>query len=140
MLRFYKSQIGVGIHHNAQLLRAESRSPFGRKLPKGLVLAFVLITCAASQQLSAAVDSNAIMGFETPPAWIANGNAASDTMVSATTTRTQGSFAYALANPANLTTLTSMPVASTPRALAGLGNPGAIFEVDVMLPVQQGNP
>lgn len=97
----------------------------------------VFVARAAAQPL---LDSNAIMGFETPLAWIAEGNRASGTIVSATTTRTQGSFAYALSNPANLMTLTSLPVASTAKALAGVGNAGAVFEVDVMLPTQQGNP
>jgi hypothetical protein len=53
--------------------------------------------------------------------------------------RTQGKFAYAIAHPSNLVTLASMPVASTATALQGAANIGAIFEVDVMLPVQHGN-
>jgi hypothetical protein len=99
-----------------------------------------MIGGAAAQVASTTLDSNAIMGFETPAAWIALSDRASSTTVSSTTTRTQGSFAYALMNPGDLTTLTSLPVASTARALTGVGDVGALLQVDVMLPTQQGNP
>jgi hypothetical protein len=103
-----------------------------------LALAHASVVGASAQTLST-LDSNSIMGFETPAGWIAESSSPS-TIVSSTTTRTQGSFAYALSNPANLVTITSLPVASTATALAGVGNLGAIFEVDVSLPIQQGNP
>jgi hypothetical protein len=80
------------------------------------------------------------MGFESPAGWIISGNASINTTASPTTTRTQGNFALALGNPADLTKLTSAPVASIASALSGVGNAGALFEVDVMLPIQQGNP
>jgi hypothetical protein len=79
------------------------------------------------------------MGFETPAAWIARSKGEDSTQVSSTTMRTQGSFAYALTNPGDSTTLTSLPVVSTAKALAGVGDKGAFFEVDVRLPGPQGD-
>jgi hypothetical protein len=84
------------------------------------------------------VDSDAIMGFETTAGWSLMASAKSTT-ASSTTTRTQGSFALSLDGPSNRTTLTSLPVASTASALAGVGDVGAMFEVDVLLPLVQGN-
>jgi hypothetical protein len=117
-----------------------------------IVLVLMLVAVAASQGLAApsidqtssalpaALDSNAILGFETAAAWTPKGDTASGTFASATATRTQGVFAYALMNPSNLTfALTSAPVASTATALAGVGNLGATFQVDVMLPTELGN-
>jgi hypothetical protein len=113
-----------------------------------LVLAFVagsvrLRASSPDQALAPLVtitDANAIMGFETPVAWTPKGDSASGTSAAATTTRTQGRFAYAVMNPSNLTTaLTSAPVASTATALAGIGDPGAALQVDLMLPTQLGN-
>lgn len=94
---------------------------------------------ALCQSLSTAPSSNAILGFETPLAWNAKSSTSSMIMVSATNIRTQGSFAYVVSNPGNLVTLTSAPVASTASALAGLGDAGASFAVDVLLPAQVGN-
>ena len=105
-----------------------------------LLLILSAATQAFSQNTSTALDSNLVMGFETPFGWSIMGNSAIATFATSTNIRTQGSYAYALGNPANLTTLTSAPVASTATALSGVGNPGALFEVDVMLPTQQGNP
>lgn len=82
-----------------------------------------------------ALDVNAIMGFETPAGWMATGSSGT----SSTTTRTQGSFAYAVSNPADPTTLTSMQVSSTANALAGASATGSVFEVDVLPPSETGN-
>ncbi|HYM06714.1 MAG TPA: hypothetical protein VEU11_09155, partial [Terriglobales bacterium] len=123
----------------APLWRAEARSRLTRNVSTGIALALMFINCAAAQQLSTALDSNAIMGFETPAGWFVTGNNATIPTESPTTTRTQGKSALAVTIPSNLTKLTSMPVASTATALAGVGNSGAIFQVDVMLPLQQGN-
>ncbi len=79
-------------------------------------------------------DSNAVMGFEILNDWNASSSGASET-----TTRTEGTSAYALKNSSNLVTLTSIPVSSTATALAGVGEAGALFEVDVMPPVSTGN-
>ena len=118
----------------------------------GIALGLAFIDGAAAQQLppplnpnaasnvQAAMDSNSIMGFETPAGWSVKGNQATTPQESATATRTQGLFALAIQTPSNLTKLTSLPVASTAAALAGIGASGASFHVDVMLPVQQGNP
>lgn len=123
-----------------------SKQPgFRQKHPilEAIALAFVLVIGtrgrASAQQLSTPIDSNAVMGFETPAAWAAKSSTSSGIKVSSTTTRTQGNFAYAITNPGNLVTMTSAPVASTATALTGVGNPGALFQVDVMLPAQVGN-
>jgi hypothetical protein len=112
-------------------------SRYIRKLSERIALILVLIGGSAVSS-SAQVDSNATMGFETPQAWWPISRFG--TIASATTTRTQGSFAYSLAQPSEQTTLISLPVASTAKALAGLDDAGATFEVDVMLPTQLGNP
>lgn len=103
-----------------------------------MTMAFALIAGAAAQvppPISDPNASNPIMGFETTEGWIVRSGSIA-TRVSSTTTRTQGSLALALVNPPNLTTLTSLPVPSTAGALAGVGDLGAIFEVDVMLPAR----
>jgi hypothetical protein len=82
-----------------------------------------------------ALDMNAILGFETPAAWMATGTGGT----TSTTTRTQGSFAYAVSNPTDPTTLTSMQVSSTATGLAGASNIGSMFEVDVLPPSESGN-
>jgi len=75
------------------------------------------------------------MGFETTSGWAVK-SASAFTGVASTTTRTQGSFAFALLNPPARATLTSLPVVSTAGALTGVGDTGALFEVDVMLPAE----
>jgi hypothetical protein len=85
------------------------------------------------------VDPDAVMGFETTAGWTLTGSAKTTSDSSITMPRIQGSFALALAGPSNLTTLTSLPVASAAAALAGVGDVGAMFEVDVEIPLQQGN-
>src|SRR6266851_1593023 len=99
-----------------------------------------VVSGAAAQTASTAIDSNSIMGFESPLTWTAKSSTSAMITVSATKTRTQGSFAYAVSNPGNLVTMTSAQVASTASALAGVGNQGALFQVDILLPVQVGNP
>jgi hypothetical protein len=94
---------------------------------------------AALAQPIAALDSNAILGFENPAGWSLTGNSSTVPTKASTTTRTQGNSALSVHTPSNLTKVTSMPVTSTARALAGVGNVGAIFQVDLMLPLQQGN-
>lgn len=99
-----------------------------------VALAFAVIGCVAAQ------DSNAIMGFESTGAWVTNGNSSPPGfMVSSSTQRTQGNAAYAISNPSNLVKVTSLPVSSSAAALAGIGDPGAILQLDLLIPVQQGN-
>lgn len=102
-------------------------------------LALVLIAGAAAQAPLTTLAPDAIMGFETPAGWSAGGQGFFSTTVSSTTTRTQGNFALAVKDGFLQTTLTSMPVASTAAALAGVGNNGAIFEVDILPPTQRDN-
>ncbi len=105
----------------------------------GIVSTTLLLAAGAAAQVRLAVpDSNAIMGFETPAGWIVSPNQAISTTLASTTARTQGNFALALTNPAELNNLTSLPVSSTATALGGIGNPGAMFEIDVMPPTIQG--
>src|SRR5260370_15512975 len=111
-----------------------------KDLTFGTLIALVVVvgsgSSASAQQLSTTIDSNSVMGFETPFAWAAKSSTSSMIMRSATTTRTQGKFAYAVTNPGHLVTMTSAPVASTATVLAGVGNAGALFQVDVFLPTQ----
>jgi hypothetical protein len=100
------------------------------------ILACAFIGSAAAQIPLPPLPPNAInpvMGFETVEGWIVKSSFPS-TRVSSTTTRTQGSFALALVNPASGTTMTSLRVPSTASALGGVGETGAIFEVDLMPP------
>src|ERR1700687_2941133 len=100
------------------------------------VLFLGLWSTLLTASVNAQVDSDAIMGFESPSAWMVRGERAIRTTVSATTIRTQGSLALAVTNPGEEIELTSLPVASHAKALAGVGDAGAFFEVDVMLPTQ----
>jgi hypothetical protein len=110
---------------------------FNSAVLRSIALALVLVAGVVAQPFAITLDSNAIMGFETPAGWLVKGNGEDPTRGVSTTTRTQGSFALSLANAANQTTLTSLPVASTARALAGVGDAGAVFEVDVMAPAHE---
>lgn len=127
----------------ALLKCSELRSSFAQSVAKGVALVLALVPwiapSATAQQQSTAIDSNSVMGFETPFAWTAKSSASSMISVFSTTKRTQGSFAYAVSDAGNLVTLTSAPVSSTATALAGVGNAGALFQVDVLLPTQVGN-
>lgn len=94
----------------------------------------------ASHNPNISPDSNAIMGFEVANAWQARIlGFFPDMNVSSTTTRTQGAAAFAVSNPPILMTLTSNPIGSTATALAGIGNKGALLQIDLQLPVQGGN-
>jgi len=110
------------------------------------LIVIVVVLCGTSsaapaqtQTASTKLDSNAIMGFETPLGWVAKSSTSSMITVSSTTTRTQGNSAYVVTNPGNLVTMTSAAVVSTATALAGVGNAGALFQVDVFLPTLVGN-
>ncbi len=80
-------------------------------------------------------DPNAIMGFENVGSWsVRTDGLFPDMNVQSSTDRTQGSAAFAVINPPSLITLTSRPVASTANALTGIGNRGALLQLDVQLP------
>lgn len=111
------------------------------RLPKGFVWVLALFAAtAAAQQAPTTTDSNAIMGFETLGAWSVKGSSTSPRFsVAITAYRTQGTAALAIANPSNTTKVVSQPIASTATALAGIGDAGARLQIDVLIPVQQGN-
>src|SRR5215471_12527370 len=106
----------------------------------------LLLAGLPGRALATSLDPNVILEFETPAAWrTRHGTAA------ATDVRTQGTAAYELTVPARheqdcdedcdqedddgvATDLTSAPVASTGTALAGIGEAGATFALDVLLP------
>jgi hypothetical protein len=105
-----------------------------------LVVALLFVAPAAAQQTQAPLDPNAIMGFENLGTWKVTGNSSPPGfMVASTSMRTQGSAAYSIANPPNLVKVISQPIASTATALTGIGEPGALLQIDVLIPVQQGN-
>jgi hypothetical protein len=106
---------------------------------KSMAVLVLFAAAAAAQLAPLTVDQNAVLGFETIAGWTSTGNTATAPVETSTTTRTQGSFALSVKTPSNLTKVTSTPVSSTATALVGVGNAGAILEVDVMLPTQQGN-
>jgi hypothetical protein len=83
----------------------------------------------------AKITPNAIMGFENSGGWgVTTNSVVSDFSVQSTTIRTQGVAAYAVNNPPSLFQLISRPVASTASALAGIGNSGALLQLDVEIP------
>lgn len=93
-----------------------------------------------AQQSQGVLDPNAIMGFETLGTWRVIGNSSPPGFAAQTTTdRTQGNAAYSISNPPNLTKVISQPIASTATALAGIGNSGALLQIDVLIPLLQGN-
>src|SRR5579863_7029432 len=103
-------------------------------------LAILLIASAVAQQSPNVLDPNAITGFESLGTWQVTGNSSPPGfLASVTTNRTQGNAAYSVANPPNLVKLISQPIASTATALQGIGNSGALLQMDILLPVQQGN-
>jgi hypothetical protein len=114
-----------------------------RKLATAGSLAFALVFvagAAAQQDSPTAPNSNNIMGFEANGTWIVTGNSSPPGFSAGiTTNRTQGSAAYAVANPPNQVKITSQPIASTATALAGIGDNGALLQIDVLIPLQQGN-
>jgi hypothetical protein len=81
------------------------------------------------------ITPNAIMGFENSGGWgVTTNSVVSDFSVQSTTIRTQGVAAYAVNNPPSLFKLISRPVASTASALSGIGNSGALLQLDVEIP------
>ena len=107
---------------------------------KSFALALIL-TSAGFGQISISqinpTPPDAVMGFETATGWVVKSSSPT-TSVSATAIRTQGSHAFALANPSGATTLTSAAVASTEPALAAVGEANSIFAVDLMPPSSGG--
>jgi len=91
----------------------------------------------ASPQSIYTPSANDIMGFEYTTTWsVLNDGYSPDFNVNSTTTRTQGKAALAVINPQQVVTLTSRPVASSALGLAGVGNSGAVLQLDVQLPSQ----
>ncbi len=81
------------------------------------------------------ITSNEVMGFEKPGTWgVTTSTVGPGFSVHSTSIRTQGSAAYAVDNPPSLIKLISRPVASTATALAGIGNHGALVQLDVEIP------
>jgi hypothetical protein len=100
----------------------------------------LILTSTAFAQISIVnpPPPDAVMGFETAAGWVVKSSSPATT-ASATAIRTQGSHAFALANPAGVaTTLTSAAVASTESALAAVRDAGSIFAVDLMPPSSGG--
>jgi N-acetylneuraminic acid mutarotase len=102
-----------------------------------MTLQRLLTASAAAPQIQPSSNPNAIMGFESLGTWnvLSNKLPPPTFTVATTTTRTQGVAAYSIANPPELITLYSQPVASTATALTGIGNTGALLQVDVLIPV-----
>ncbi|HLK69535.1 MAG TPA: hypothetical protein VKU19_39165 [Bryobacteraceae bacterium] len=107
-------------------------SPFPNGSPKSVAIALIFAASGFAQTIPP-VTGDPVLGFETAQSWVVRSSSPLTTVASATI-RTQGSHAFAVGNPANGTTLTSGAVASTAAALAGDGDLGAVFEVDVMPP------
>lgn len=94
-------------------------------------LALLFVSAAAAQ----APDSNAVMGFESVGTWSVIGIPLRPGFkVQTTTMRTQGSEAYSITNPPDLMQLTSLPISSTATGLTGIGNAGAMIDLDVLVP------
>jgi len=86
------------------------------------------------------ITPNDVMGFENPAAWVVTAEGPIRNFnVASTTIRTQGGAALAIVNSQGPMTLTSGPVSSTATALAGIGNRGALLQLDILLPVEGGN-
>jgi len=102
------------------------RSAASLRKIRPILMAIAFMSAVAAQ----VPDSNAIMGFENPNGWIVRG--VLTTTATSTTVRTQGNYALAVKDGFLLTTLTSLPVASTATALTGIGVSGASFEVDLL--------
>ena len=82
-------------------------------------------------------DSNAIMGFERLGTWKITGNSVPvGFAVASTTMRTQGKAALSVTNAPDVLKLISQPVASTATALTGVGNSGALLQMDILIPAQ----
>jgi hypothetical protein len=103
------------------------------------IAAVVILTLCAgavavAQPIATTTDSNAIMGFETLGTWNVTGSAAQGFVVTITTDRTQGKAAYSVAKPPETVKLISGPVDSSATALAGIGNTGALLQIDIRIP------
>lgn len=124
--------------------RCKVARTFGVAWKLCLVLPAALLAAQAAGAQNGApplITPDSIMGFESAGTWAVTGNSAPPGFVAMTTTnRTQGAAAYSISNPANETKVTSLPIASTASALAGIGDSGARLQLDVLIPVQQGNP
>jgi hypothetical protein len=103
------------------------------------LLALILTSTAFAQiSIINPPPPDAVMGFETAAGWAVKSSSPATT-ASATAIRTQGSHAFALANPSGAAiTLTSAAVASTEPALAAVGEADSIFAVDLMPPTSGG--
>lgn len=81
------------------------------------------------------LDPNSVMGFEVSRAWSTRVDGLfPDFGVASTSKRTQGRAAYEVINPPRLLTITSMPITSAATALTGIGNEGALLQLDILLP------
>jgi hypothetical protein len=88
---------------------------------------------AAAPAITVINPSNSILGFETLGAWSVRTDKPDPKLtVELTTDRTQGNAAYIISNPPTLFGLESHPVNSTAKALAGIGNQGALLQIDVL--------
>ena len=79
---------------------------------------------------------DSIMGFESPNFWSTKINGTlPDSSIKSTTVRTQGNAAYSVINPPTAVTVTSIAVGSSAKSLTGIGNNGALLQVDVQVQV-----
>lgn len=106
-------------------------------------LAMFLLHSALAQEAPTAPDSanptpsifilnpDVITGFENPIYWSAQASGKPWTDLTSTTWRTQGNAALSVGNPPTTILLTSHPVSSTTTSLAGIGNSGAVLQLDL---------
>ncbi len=81
------------------------------------------------------ITPNSIMGFEKSGTWVVTSSTIDPNLsVQLTSNRTQGNAAYAVVNAPALFKLTSLPVASSATALAGIGHSGAMLQLDLLVP------
>lgn len=114
--------------------------PFAGSALAVIAMTLWLTIGAMAQQPAAPLDSNAATGFESLGTWSVTGSSMPPGfMTISTSQRTQGSAAYQISNPPNMVKVISQPLSSTATALTGIGNYGAVLQVDLFLPVQQGN-
>lgn len=100
----------------------------------------VLAAPVAAQPPTPSSESDAVMGFEVAGSWTVSGSSPTPGFAAVTSPhRTQGLAAYAITNPPNMMTVASQPISSTATGLAGIGSPNSFLQVDVFIPVQQGN-
>jgi hypothetical protein len=92
---------------------------------------------AVSPAESVIIGPNDIMGFEYLGTWgVTTNSVVPGFAVQSTTVRTQGRAAYAVNNPPTLIKLISRPIAYTATALAGIGDRGALLQLDVQIPCE----